>query len=55
MRPYRHILLIYFLIKLLPIYGINPGAREGAVGWFVNGKLWLFGGIGFAENSTQGM
>jgi len=34
-----------------------PGAREGAVGWYddLREEFWLFGGVGCASNSTQGM
>jgi len=33
-----------------------PGARNGAVGWYDSEKqqYWLFGGHGYATNSTVG-
>ena len=34
-----------------------PGAREAAVGWYnpYKNELWLFGGIGFGNDSNSGM
>jgi N-acetylneuraminic acid mutarotase len=35
--------------------GNNPGARSGAASWTDNeGRLWLFGGLGFDENGKYG-
>ena len=32
-----------------------PGARTGATRWYdiVNGKLWMFGGVGFMGRPTR--
>ena len=38
-----------------PAAGNIPGGRYGATGWVdSSGHLWLFGGIGFDANDTQG-
>jgi N-acetylneuraminic acid mutarotase len=49
---FQTLLCIVFIVHLVPAHGAYPGAREGAVGWIENNKLWLFGGLGYAENST---
>jgi hypothetical protein len=38
--------------KGIPNSANIPGARDSAVSWFYNNNLWLFGGGGYAANST---